>query len=227
MTEYVLALGTAAWLGLLTSISPCPLATNVAAISYLGRDVTSPRAVAVGGMAYTLGRTLAYLGIAGIVLAGLLSMPDVSMTLQRVMNRLIGPILLLVGILLLDWLRLPSFGLGRLGERGQAWAAQRGHFGAVILGALFAVSFCPVSAALFFGSLIPLSLQQGSWLAMPVVFGVGTAIPVVGFAIVVGYGSASLAKSFDKVRNFEKWSRRITAVIFLGVGLYMTISYTF
>ncbi len=221
MNDFVLGLGTAAWLGVLTSISPCPLATNIAAISYLGREVSTPKSIVLSGVAYTAGRSAAYLALASIILAGLLSMPDASMGLQSLMNNALGPLLVIVGIFLLGVIPLPAISFGHAGERGQAWAAKKGKLGAALLGGLFALSFCPFSAALFFGSLIPLSLSQRSWVLMPALFGIGTAAPVVAFALVLGYGSHSLAKSFDRIKTFETWSRRVTAVVFIAIGVYM------
>jgi cytochrome c biogenesis protein CcdA len=226
VTEFLLALGSAGWLGVMTSLSPCPLATNVAAISYLGREVGAPRRVVAGGLVYTAGRTVAYVALALLLLGGLLRLSSTSMTLQDVMNRLVGPVLLVAGVALLIRLRWTGVG-GRWLERGQNWAARQGLAGALLLGALFALAFCPVSAGLFFGMLLPLSLQHESRLLMPLFYGIGTALPVVAAAIVIGYGSHSLAAVFDRVQAFERWARRVTAVVFVLIGLYMTALYTF
>ena len=154
-----LPLVSALWFGILTSISPCPLATNIAATTYIGKQVESRYGSVIAGLAYTLGRALAYIAVSFAVVAGLFSIPGVSMFLQQYMNRLLGPLLILVGLLLANVipLRLPEMGLMNSGLAGRL--SRSGALGAVFLGVLFALSFCPVSAALFFGSVIPLALK--------------------------------------------------------------------
>ena len=171
LPEAVVSAGSAVWLGLLTSISPCPLATNVAAISYLGRRVDSPRHVLGGGLLYTAGRTVAYVALGFVFVMGLLSMPETSQFLQRHMNRILGPVLIVAGILLLEVFRPVLPGLGRRGERLRQHLEAKGVWGALPLGALFALSFCPVSAALFFGSLVPLAVRFDSPVLIPTLYG--------------------------------------------------------
>ncbi len=226
MDSSLMALGTALWLGILTSISPCPLATNITAISFIGQRVGKPRRVLASGLLYTLGRAVTYAIIGGLVVSSLLSTPTISHFLQREMNRVLGPVLILVGMALLRLLPLPGTGIGvggKLRERAGNW----GVGGAGVLGILFALSFCPVSAALFFGSLIPLALQVRSGILLPVLYGVGTGLPVLLFAGVLAYGSGSLARVFDKVSTVERWARRITGVLFIGVGVYFTLVHVF
>ena len=227
MSELVLALGSALWLGILTSISPCPLATNIAAVSFLGRRVDSPRTVFGGGLLYALGRAAAYVALGALLLAGLTSAPGVSSFLQRHMNSIVGPLLILVGLFLLEVIHLRLPALGRVGERLKDRLGARGMWGAAPLGALFALSFCPVSAALFFGSLLPLALQSESPVLIPTAYGVGTALPVVLFAVLIALGARGLGLAFKRVTVIERWVRRAMAVIFIGVGVYMTLGYTF
>ena len=218
MTE-ALAVGAGAlWLGVLTSISPCPLATNIAALSYVGRHVASPRKAMLAGALYTLGRTIAYVAIAALVISALLSMVEVSATLQRLAAKALGPLLILVGVALLGVIPLPSFG-GGMAQRMQGMAG-RGVWGAIPLGMAFALAFCPVSAALFFGSLIPLATAHASPLALPALYGVGTAMPVLGFAILVAAGAASLRRADERMRRFERWA---TGIVFILAGIYETL----
>lgn len=226
MNEWLLAAGSALWLGLLTSLSPCPLATNVAALSFIGREVDRPRRVVLGGLCYAAGRTLTYVLLGAVLIAGLLSLPSTSMSLQRIMNLILGPLVLLTGIALLGGIRIPVPSFGRTGERMRERAAGAGLAGAGALGMLFALSFCPVSAALFFGSLIPLSLKQSSWILLPSIYGMGTALPVVLFAILTAYSVHRVAAAFDKLNAAAIWARRLTGVAFVLIGLYMTWSYT-
>jgi len=224
--ELAPAVATALWLGILTSISPCPLATNIAAVSYLARRADRPRLVLLSAFTYSLGRALAYAAVSAVVVLGLLSIPGLSQFLQRYMNKLLGPLLVLVGMYLLGLL---SAGLSTSAgsEELRKKAAEGGVFGALLLGALFALSFCPVSAALFFGSLVPLSLQHGSKVVLPVVYGLGTALPVVLLALVATGGTKALGAALKKVGTFEVWARRITGVVFVAVGIYLSVRFVF
>ena len=217
---------TALWLGVLTSISPCPLATNVAAISFISNRLTSPGRVLMGGLLYTAGRMLAYVVLGIVLTAGLMSIPGLSMGLQKYMNKLLGPILILVGLVLLGMVTLPSMGL-TAGDRFQKKAASLGLWGAGLMGIVFAVSFCPTSAALFFGSLISLSLKPESPVALGSLFGFGTALPVVAFALLVALGAGWVGRTFDMITRFELWARRVTGVIFILAGIYYVLAYIF
>jgi len=226
MPEWVLGAASAFWFGLLTSISPCPLATNITAMSFVGRRVGSPGKVLLAGVLYTVGRALTYLILGALLVGSLLSAPRLSLVLQRTMNKALGPILIVVGVLLLGVipLRLPSSGLSqRIGERIAKW----GPFGALLLGALFALTFCPVSAAFFFGSLLPLAVEQQSPVLLPALFGIGTAIPVLGFAVAIALGAKSLGKVFGKIAKIERWVRLATGVVFIGVGIYLMLVHVF
>ncbi len=225
MDATLAASASALWLGLLTSISPCPLAANIAAMSYIGREVGSRRRTLVGGLLYTLGRALAYAALAAILVGGLLSVPQVALFLQAHMNRALGPILVVVGLVLLEWVRLPGFGsrvFDRTGER----LVKAGLLGALPLGAVLALAFCPVSAGLFFGGLIPLALEHRSSLWLPALYGLGTGLPVVAFAVLVSAGLAWAGSAFHRMQSVERWARRATALVVIAVGLYYTWTFT-
>jgi len=226
MDSIWLAAGSALWLGMLTSISPCPLATNIAAVSYVGRQVGSTRAVLLSGGLYTAGRTLAYVALGAAAVWSLMSVVAVSSFLQGGFHRALGPLLIAVGLLLVGLLKLnlPGFGVSSgLQER----VDRSGVWGAGLLGIVFALSFCPVSAGLFFGSLVPLAAARSSPLLLPTLYGVGTALPVAGFAVLLAAGAGWLGKALDRVQAFEVWARRVTAVVFIGVGVYETLRSTF
>ena len=222
MTAWWIAALSAFWFGVLTSISPCPLATNITAISFIGRRAGSTRGVLLAGLLYTLGRAAVYAGLGALLVGSLLSAPQVSLVLQTWMNKVLGPILILVGMVMLDLLRLVPRGRG-IGERMQRRVEGWGLFGAFALGALFALTFCPVSASLYFGSLLPLAIARGSRLALPFLFGVGTALPVAAVACVLAFGANQLGKVFDRLTAVECWVRRITGVVFVGVGIYLSL----
>jgi cytochrome c biogenesis protein CcdA len=220
-----LAVLTAIWLGILTSISPCPLATNIAAISYVGRHLGRPRTTLAAGLLYTMGRALTYAVLGGAVVWGLMSMVDVAGFLQGTFHRLLGPLLIVAGLLLLGLVRLSLPGRG-VSEGLTRRVERLGPWGAGLLGILFALSFCPVSAALFFGTLIPLATDRGSPLLLPLLYGLGTALPVVGFAILIAVGTNRLAVALDRLQSFELVARRLTAAVFILVGIYETLRST-
>lgn len=222
----IVNIGAALWLGILTSISPCPLSTNIAAISYVGRRVEKTRCVLFSGLLYTLGRSLAYLAVGVLVTKGLLSIPGVSMFLQKYMNLFIGPLLLIVGILLLDLFRI-SFGGGGVGSAMKKRIDSMGIWGAGILGLIFALAFCPTSAGLFFGGLIPLAVKSNSAVLLPVLYGVGTALPVIGFSLLLAFSTHLVGAFFNKLTAIEIWVRRITAAVMILVGVILILKHNF
>ncbi|MDD5673665.1 MAG: aromatic aminobenezylarsenical efflux permease ArsG family transporter [Chitinivibrionales bacterium] len=226
MNETVLAWGAAVWLGILTAISPCPLSTNIAAISYVGRRVEKPLLVLLAGLLYTVGRSLAYLAVAVLVTKGLFSIPGVSNFLQKYINLFIGPIMLIVGFLLLDIWQI-SFAGGGIGMGLQNRIDKMGIWGAGVLGIIFALAFCPVSAGLFFGGLIPLAIKNNSSILLPVLYGFGTALPVIVFALFLAFAAHWVGAVFNKLTVIEIWVRRITAMIMILVGIYLILKDNF
>ncbi len=226
MDDFLLGATSAMWLGILTSISPCPLATNVAAMSFIGRGIASPRRVVLTGVFYTLGRMLAYAALAALLISSVLAVPEVSFFLDINMNKILGPLLIVVGLLLLEVLPF-RFSTSLLTARIQSRVEHWGLLGAGLLGMIFAMSFCPVSAALYFGSLLPLAMAHGSAVALPSVYGIGTGLPVFGFAVLVALGAQRVSKAFNRLVEFEKWARRITGAVFILVGLKLVLNYIF
>ncbi|MCX5681417.1 MAG: aromatic aminobenezylarsenical efflux permease ArsG family transporter [Candidatus Omnitrophica bacterium] len=224
MTEVFMGFAAALWLGILTSISPCPLATNIAAISFLSKKIVHPRIVLLSGIAYTAGRMLAYSLVGFIIISSLLSVPVLANFLEKYMNKIFGPILILTGLFLLDIFKfnMPSFSLS---EKHQNNLAGSGIWGAFFLGIIFALVFCPVSAALFFGSLIPLALNHPAGTVLPFVYGVGTGLPVLFFAVVIALGVTSLSHWFIRLKNLEYYMRKVTGGIFILVGVYYILVY--
>jgi cytochrome c biogenesis protein CcdA len=229
MGPLLLSAGSALWLGLLTSISPCPLAANIAAISYLGKRVDRPAQVLFAGLLYTVGRTVSYILVALIVVKSLLSMSSVAMFLQQNLNKALGPLLLGVGLLLLDVIPWPWTGGGGSAffERIQKRVANLGLWGAGLLGFVLALTFCPVSAALFFGSLLPMAVQHESPVLLPSIYGVGTALPVVVFSVILAFATNRVSKAFNALTVIERWMRRLTALVFIAVGGYYCLVYLF
>ena len=221
-----LTVASALWLGILTSISPCPLASNIAAISFIGRDVANTRRVLLSGLLYTAGRTLAYIALGSAVLYGVLASGEIARFLQRYLNQILGPVLILAGMLLLGLFRFTA-SLTLAGSGVQERASRGGIGWALVLGVLFALSFCPVSAGLFFGGLIPLAASANSRLTLPTLYGVGTALPVIVFAFLMAFASQSVGRAFNRLTQIEFWVRMTTGVVFAVVGIYYCLTYIY
>ncbi len=215
---------SALWLGILTSISPCPLASNIAAVSFLSKKIAHPAAVFLSGLAYTFGRMASYAVVGWIIIHSLVSVPQVAMFLQKYMGKALGPVLIVTGLILIELiaLRLPGFSLS---HKHHSKLAEAGAPGAFLLGFIFALAFCPISAALFFGSLIPLALNHPAGGALPFIYGIGTGLPVLAFAVAIALGVKTLSHWFHKLTMIELYTRKITGVIFIGAGIYYIWAY--
>ena len=215
---------TAFLLGLLTAVSPCPLATNIAAIGFIGRNVESRRRIFLNGLLYTLGRIIAYT-VLGIVLILILREGASLFGIQKFIGRygelVLGPALLLIGLFMLfgSRLRLPSFGFSGNGEG----LARKGGFGALLLGMLFAMAFCPTSGVLYFGMLIPMSATAAAGYLLLVLFAVATALPVLIVAWILAFSVQRIGSFYGRMRTVQKWLNRIVGGIFVGIGIYYCI----
>lgn len=218
-TEYSIV--AALVLGLMTAISPCPLATNISAIGFLSRDIEDSKRVFMSGLIYTLGRVISYTVLAVILYFGASQM-QISMIFQGWGEKLLGPILIIIGLFMLDIIKLKFPGFSGLTEKignrskGNYWSS-------LLLGIVFALAFCPYSGVLYFMMLIPMTISSASGLFLPVVFAVATGIPVIIFAWLLAYAVGNIGKLYSKIRTFEIWFRRVVSVFFILVGLYYTI----
>jgi cytochrome c-type biogenesis protein len=214
---------TALLLGLITAIAPCPLATNIAAVAYITRDVTNRKYAALTGSLYTLGRMFSYtlLGILIIVVG--LEIPWLSGAIQDVGERALGPLLIVIGLLMLFIDKIP-FGKGSnalvaLGTKVARW----GMIGGFLLGVIFAFAFCPYSAVLFFGALIPVALKSTGGVALPAIYAIGTGLPVLVFGTLLSVGVGGVASWLNAVTRVERIVRIIVAAVFIGVGTYYVV----
>jgi threonine/homoserine/homoserine lactone efflux protein len=216
---------TAAVLGLMTAISPCPLATNISAIGFISRDLSDRRRVFINGLVYTLGRAVTYVGIALIIFLGA-SQLDISGWFQRWGEKLLGPVLILIGLFMLDFIKLQIPGTGsfaeKIGEKGR-----KSYLNTLLLGILFAMAFCPYSGVLYFVMLIPMTVASADGLYLPVIFAIATGIPVIIFAWVLAYAVGNVGKMYSRIKAFELWFRRVVAVLFIGVGIWYIITTLF
>jgi cytochrome c-type biogenesis protein len=209
---------TAVILGLLTAISPCPLATNITAVGFISKDLKNRNRVFINGLFYTLGRAITYTLIPLIIYFGA-DQFKFSGFFQRYGEKIIGPLLLLIGVFMLDFININFPGSGRLSERMEkrkSW----GYIDALLLGIVFALAFCPYSGVLYFGILVPLTLSGPSGIYLPVLFALATGIPVIIFAWFLAYTLSGIGTLYNKIKIFELWFRRVIAVIFIVVGLY-------
>ncbi|MBN1387877.1 MAG: sulfite exporter TauE/SafE family protein [Bacteroidales bacterium] len=214
---------TAALLGLMTAISPCPLATNITAVGYISKDVENRRKVFYNGLVYTLGRVVSYTLIAVIIFIGA-DQFKISGVFQKYGEKIIGPLLIIIGLLMLDILKI-NFrgGISNFSRRFKGRKKKNKYWDALLLGIVFALAFCPYSGVLYFGMLIPMTISSASGLYLPVVFAVATGIPVLIFAWLIAFTVSGVGKLYNRIKLFEIWFRRIIAVVFIGVGIYYII----
>lgn len=215
---------TALLLGLLTAVSPCPLATNIAAIGFIGKDLENRKQIFVRGLLYTAGRITAYTALS-IILLTVLKTGANLFGIQKFVGKygemLLGPILLLIGLYMLfgQKLRLPSLGFKGSGEN----IARRGGWGAFLLGMLFAMAFCPTSGIFYFGMLIPLSATVPAGYLLPAVFAIATALPVLVVAWVLAFSIQRIGTIYGKMQTIQKWLSLIVGILFTAIGIYYCI----
>ncbi len=247
MVTYLLYVVAALCLGVQTSISPCPMATNIAAISYIGRKVENPRLVISAGLLYTLGRCVLYLALAVLLTTTALSIPSVSIFLQNYMHLVLAPIFLLLGMFLVGLINV-TIGGTMMTEGMQKRVDAMGIWGALLMGILFAASFCPVSAAWFFqlvgltmgseagaitsvleriGLPLPAGSVPGGVILLPLVYGIGTALPVILVAFLLAYSAQSVGKTYNVLSKVEWWARMTTGWVFILIGGYFALVHVF
>ncbi len=209
---------TALILGLMTAISPCPMATNITAIGFISKDIENRNRVFYNGLFYTLGRAVSYTLLAFIIYFGA-DQFALSGVFQRYGEKIIGPLLLLIGLFMLDFLKINFPGISALTQRFEK-KGSKNYRDAFLLGILFALAFCPYSGVLYFGMLIPITISSASGLYLPIVFALATAIPVIIFAWIIAYAISGVGTIYNKLKTFEIWFRRLIAILFIGVGIY-------
>ncbi|MGL4228039.1 MAG: aromatic aminobenezylarsenical efflux permease ArsG family transporter [Tannerellaceae bacterium] len=216
---------TAFLLGLLTAISPCPMATNITAVGYISKDIQSRHTVFFNGLLYTLGRVITYSGI-GLVLIPLLRQGISIYGFQKLIGKygemLIGPALILIGLFMLfgDRLNLPKFGY----SGGETMGASRGKWGALLLGILFSLAFCPSSGLFYFGMLMPLSAAETDGYLLPLVYAVATGLPVILIAWIIAYSLSGIGEFYKKMVVVQRWMNKSIALLFIGVGVYYLLN---
>jgi cytochrome c biogenesis protein CcdA len=206
-------------LGILTSISPCPLATNITAIAFISKDIENKKRVFYNGLIYTLGRAITYTVIGVIFFLGA-SQFKVAGFLQKYGERILGPILIIIGLFMLDLIKINLPFTSNLSDRIGSKVEKGSFWGVLLMGIAFALAFCPYSGVLYFGMLIPMTISSASGLYLPFVFAIGTGLPVIIIAYLIAYTVSGVGNFYNRLKTFELWFRRIIAVVFIGAGIY-------
>ncbi|OFY94262.1 MAG: cytochrome C biogenesis protein [Bacteroidetes bacterium RIFOXYC12_FULL_35_7] len=206
-------------LGLMTAISPCPLATNITAVAFIGKNIESKKKVFVNGIIYTLGRAFSYT-VLGVILFFGASKFHVASFFQSNGEKFLGPLLLIIGIFMLDFIKIKFPGLGKITDKFQNSDKQGSGWSAFLMGVVFALAFCPYSGVLYFGMLMPMTVSSASGLFLPPVFALATGLPVIIFAYLIAFTLSGVGSLYNKIKTFEKWFRKVVAVIFIIVGIY-------
>ena len=208
-------------LGFMTSISPCPLATNITAIGFISKDIDNRNRVFINGLLYTLGRAITYTAIALILYLGA-DQFKFSGFFQQYGEKILGPLLIIIGLFMLDVIKIKFPGMSGLSskmENKSRWS----YFDAILLGMLFALAFCPYSGVLYFGMLVPMTISSASGLYLPVLFAIATGIPVIIVSWILAYTLSGIGGFYNKIKSFEIWFRRVIAILFIIVGIYYII----
>lgn len=205
-------------LGLMTAISPCPMATNITAIGFISKDIESQRKVFTNGLFYTLGRAFSYTLLGVIFFLGFDEL-GISGFFQEWGEKLLGPLLIVIGLFMLGVVKLALPGTSYINDKLEK-LANNGYWGAFLLGTVFALAFCPYSGVLYFGMLMPLTVSSTSGLYLPIIFAIATAIPVIIFSWLIAFSIGSIGNLYNKMKIFEIWFRRIVAIAFIIIGAY-------
>ncbi len=206
-------------LGIMTAISPCPLATNITAIGFISKDLENRKQIFFNGLWYTLGRAISYTTIGIIIFFGA-SKFNIAKFFQLNGEKYLGILLIIVGILMLDLFKLKFPGFNKLSNKFQNSNRKNNWWSAMLLGVIFALAFCPYSGVLFFGMLIPITISSTSGLFLPIIFAFATALPVIIIAYLLAFSISSIGNFYKKIQTFQKWFNKVIAILFIAVGLY-------
>ncbi len=211
------------FIGLVMTFSPCPLATNITAIAFISKKIGDSRHTLLVGTLYALGRMAAYIGLTALIVYAGLNIQSISLFLQEYGEKLIGPFLVIMGILMLELVDIPSIGGQGWLQKIELYLGEKGYLGGFLLGVIFALALCPFAAVLFFGMLIPIALKTGDAIFVPAVFGIATALPVIIISIVLVSGVNRVSGMMTAVQKNEKWIKWAVAAVFIIVGVYYIV----
>jgi cytochrome c biogenesis protein CcdA len=225
LDNYNIPILSAFILGLMTAISPCPLATNITATAYISKHISSARKVFLSGLIYSLGRAFSYTAI-GLILYFGASKFHLARFLNQNGEKILGPLLILIGLIMLNVIRLNFLGNSNFQQRLSEKLKDRGLLGAFLIGVIFALAFCPYSGALYFGILIPMTIASAKGLYLPVVFAFGTGLPVIIFTYLLAFAAGNIGAFYSRITKIEKVMRKVAGVVFILAGLYYVAIFT-
>ena len=216
---------TAFVLGLMTAISPCPLATNITATAYISKNISSKKKVFFSGIIYALGRGFSYT-ILGLILFFGASKFHIALFLNQNGERILGPLLVILGLIMLNILRLNFLSKFNITEKLTTKFKDKGLLGSFLIGVVFALAFCPYSGALFFGMLIPITITNADGLYLPIIFAFGTGLPVILFTYLLAFATAKIGVFYAKIAKVELVMRKIAGIVFILTGIYYILIFT-
>jgi cytochrome c biogenesis protein CcdA len=211
-------------LGILTSVSPCPLATNITAIAFISKDIENKRSVFYNGLAYLSGGAISY-SLLGMLLYFGANQFLIAGFLQKYGGRIIGPLLIVIGLFMFDMIKLTLPFSSILPDKVEKSISRKKFWKSLLLGFVFALAFCPYTGVLYFGMLIPMTISTASGLYLPLIFALGTSLPVIIIAYLIAYTLSGVGSFYNKMKKFEFWFRRVIAAVFIGAGIYYICLY--
>lgn len=212
-------------LGLMTAISPCPLATNITATAFISKNIASKKKVFLSGIVYSLGRAFSYTAI-GLVLFFGASKFHIALFFNQNGEKFLGPLLLVLGLIMLNVIKLQFLNKFNFTERLSEKFKDKGLLGSFLIGVVFALAFCPYSGALFFGILIPMTISSANGLYLPIIFAFGTGLPVILFTYLMAFTAGKVGVFYNRITKIEKVMRTVAGVVFVITGLYYVAIFT-
>ena len=225
LENYNIPILSAFVLGLMTAISPCPLATNITATAFISKNISSKKKVFLSGIIYSLGRAFSYTLI-GLILYFGASKFHIAKFFQQNGEKYLGPLLIVIGLIMLNIIKLNFLGKSNFTEKLSNKFSDKGLLGSFVIGAIFALAFCPYSGALYFGMLIPMTISSVEGLYLPLVFAIGTGLPVILFTYLLAFATGSIGLFYNKIKTIEKWMRIIAGIVFVLTGMYYVLIFT-
>lgn len=222
LENYNIPILSALVLGLMTSISPCPLATNITATAFISKNISNKKLVFLSGIVYSLGRAFSYTAIGFILFFGA-SKFHVGRFFQQNGEKFLGPLLIIIGLIMLNIIKLNFLGKSNFTEKLTEKLKGKGLLGSFLIGVIFALAFCPYSGALYFGMLIPMTISSVDGLYLPIVFALGTGLPVILFTYLLAFAAGSVGFFYNKIAKIEKVMRGIAGVVFVITGIYYVL----
>jgi len=225
LENYNIPIVSAFILGLMTAISPCPLATNITATAFISKNISSKRKVFLSGLLYSLGRAFSYTSI-GLILYFGASKFHIARFFNQNGEKYLGPLLILIGLIMLNIIKLNFLGKSNFQEKLSKKFKDKGLLGSFMIGVVFALAFCPYSGALFFGMLIPMTMASADGLYLPIVFAFGTGLPVILFTYLLAFTAGKVGIFYNRITKIEKIMRMVAGVVFILTGLYYVFIFT-